>query len=477
MILGAPDISPAAFSDVIVSYVGRHLTRAELSQLASDVSKVAHRRGYPFAMATIASQPMDNGVLEVTLDEGRIDAVRVVGASNPAADRILSATLANGKPTRKEDLERAILLVGDLPGVTVTGSQFIQQDGFNILLVTIEQSKASAYLQVDNRGSPEIGPIRSTLLASLHGVATSGDEIGLLVAQTPIDPREFVFVRGRYSALVDSKGSVLALSGSYGRSRPGASLRSLNVVGKSVDAALSYSRALRRSLAQNYSLNIELRTLRTQQNLSGRRLRDDRLASIAASLEAVNRLGSGRLRSQLLLTGGLPLPGVSHEGDPMLSRVDGDARYLTASYAVEWTGGILDNVSLALASTGQVASRPLLATAEIGAGGPGFGRAYDYAERSGDQGVLGLVELRLDGRKLVPGILDSLQIFSSIDGGYVSNLDHGAGGGSLVSSSIGARLARGKLNGQVEVSLPLNADRFDTRNRNPRIALRMARSF
>lgn len=161
----------------------------------------------------------------------------------------------------------------------------------------------------------------------------------------------------------------------------------------------------------------------------------------------------------------------------MLSRVDGDARYLTASYAVEWTGGILDNVSLALASTGQVASRPLLATAEIGAGGPGFGRAYDYAERSGDQGVLGLVELRLDGRKLVPGILDSLQIFSSIDGGYVSNLDHGAGGGSLVSSSIGARLARGKLNGQVEVSLPLNADRFDTRNRNPRIALRMARSF
>lgn len=477
MIEGAPDISPAAFSDVIVTYAGRPLSRAELSQLASDAAKVAHDHGFPFATATISSQPLANGVLTVTLDEGRIDAVRVVGGSNAAADRILTAALATRKPTRQADLERAILLVGDLPGVSVTRSQFTRQNGFGVLLVTIAQQKLSAYFQLDNRGSEEIGPIRSTLLASVHGVATAGDEIGLLVAQTPLQPREFIFVRGRYSAPLDNAGSVLSLSGSYGRSRPGASLRPLDVVGESVDAAVSYSRALQRSRAQTYTLNLELRTLRTRQNLSGRLLRDDRLTTATASIDAANRVAGGRLRSQVQLTAGLPLSGVSHEGDAMLSRMDGDARYLTASYAVEWTGRIRRNFSLALASAGQLASRPLLATAEIGAGGPGFGRAYDYAERSGDQGVLGLVELRLDGRKLVPGLIDSFQIFSSLDGGYVSNLRHGAGGGSLLSSSAGIRLVRGKLNGQVELSLPLNADRFDTGNRHPRVALRLARLF
>ncbi len=130
-----------------------------------------------------------------------------------------------------------------------------------------------------------------------------------------------------------------------------------------------------------------------------------------------------------------------------------------------------------LSSAGQLASRPLLATAEIGAGGPSFGRAYDYADRTGDQGVLGLIELRYDAGSIIPGIVDRFQLYSSIDGGYVSNLRDGAGGGSLLSSSLGARLGKGRIDGMVEISLPMNADRFDTRNRDPRLSIRLARVF
>ncbi|AUW57075.1 ShlB/FhaC/HecB family hemolysin secretion/activation protein [Sphingobium sp. SCG-1] len=477
VISGAPDIPPFVFSENIVSYSGRPLEHADLARLASDVAKVAHERGFPFATAVIPPQSMANGVLSVTLDEGKVDAVRVIGASNAAADRILMAALATGKPTRQADLERAILLVGDLPGVTVTQSQFLRHDGFGVLLVTIAQEKQSAYLQIDNRGSKEIGPIRSTLLANVNNVATAGDEVGLLVAQTPLQPREFVFVRARYSLPIDHAGSVLGISGSFGRSNPGASLRDLDVIGKSVDAAISYSRSLRRSRAQSYALNFELRTLRTKQTLFGRQLRDDRLTTLSGSLDGVTAMAGGKLRSQVLIVGGLPLSGVSHEGDKMLSRVDGDARFVTASYSVEWTGKLWRKLSLAAASTGQVASRPLLATMEIGAGGPAYGRAYDYAERTGDQGILGLVELRFDGGKLVPGVIDNFQIFSSVDGGYVDNRREGAGGGSLLSTSGGVRVMTGKLSGALEVSLPLNADRFNTRDRDPRVALRLARLF
>lgn len=474
---GAPDIEPAAFADVIVSYVGRPLSRDALSELAGAISAVARKRGFPFATAVIPHQPSTNGVLQVTLDEGQIDAVRVIGAINPAADRILTAALATGKPTRQADLERAILLVGDLPGITVDQSQFMRQDGFGILLVTIKEKRLSAYAQVDNRGSTEIGPIRSTLLASVAGIAQSGDELGLIVAQTPLQPSEFIFLRGRYAMPVDSAGSRVSLSASYGRSHPGASLKPLDVVGKSVDAAVDYTRVLQRSRAHDASLTLELRTMHIQQRLAGMPLRNDKLTTLTAGVEVADKFAGGILRSEAALTAGLPLPGVSHEGDAMISRGDGDARFVTVNYTVSWTRALSKTVSFILSSTGQLASRPLLATAEIGAGGPSFGRAYDYADRTGDQGVLGLFELRYDAGAIIPGLVDRFQLYSSIDGGYVSNLRDGSGGGSLLSSSLGARLGKGRIDGMAEISLPMNADRFDTRNRDPRLSIRLARVF
>ncbi|MCE7798846.1 ShlB/FhaC/HecB family hemolysin secretion/activation protein [Sphingobium sufflavum] len=474
---GAPDIGPAAFADVIVSYVGRPLSRDALSELAGAISAVARKQGFPFATAIIPHQPMTNGVLQVTLDQGQIDAVRVIGAINPAADRILTTALATGKPTRQADLERAILLVGDLPGITVNQSRFMRQDGFGILLVTIKEKRLSAYAQLDNRGSKEIGPIRSTLLASVAGIAQSGDELGLIVAQTPLQPSEFIFLGGRYAMPVDSAGSRASISASYGRSHPGASLKPLDVVGKSVDAAVGYSRVLQRSRTHDASLNMELRTMHIQQRLAGLPLRNDKLTTLTAGVDAADKFAGGILRSEAALTAGLPLPGVSHEGDVMISRGDGDARFVTANYTVSWTRPLSKTVSFMLSSAGQLASRPLLATAEIGAGGQSFGRAYDYADRTGDQGVLGLFELRYDASAIIPGIVDRFQLYSSIDGGYVSNLRDGAGGGSLLSSSLGARLGKGRIDGMVEISLPMNADRFDTRNRDPRLSIRLARVF
>lgn len=232
---GAQSIPISKFSQVISDYSGKNLTKADLAALAGNVARIARENGYPLASASVGAQTLVNGVLRVTLDEGRIDAVRVIGATNPAADRILTRHLANGKSVRAKELERAILLVDDLPGVTVRRSQFTRSEGFGILLVTIETDKASAYVQFDNRGNKEVGPIRSTLIANLRDLATSGDELTFVAAQTPLQPREFNFVRLRYALPVDRSGSTVELSGSYGRAKPGGSLSYLNVLSESHD--------------------------------------------------------------------------------------------------------------------------------------------------------------------------------------------------------------------------------------------------
>ncbi|MDP1027012.1 ShlB/FhaC/HecB family hemolysin secretion/activation protein [Sphingomonas sp. KR1UV-12] len=476
VVSGNTAVATAAFAPALVPFLGRQLTGEDLTQLASAVATVARQAGYPFANASIEPQSMSDGILRVSLDEGRIAAVRVVGAVNPLADRLLTDALVTEEPVRRTTLERAILLVGDVAGVTIKESRFVRQDGFGILLVTIEQDRASAYVQLDNRGSAEIGPIRATMLANFRGIAQAGDELRLIAATTPVHPGEFAFLRAAYAAPVDLHGSTLSVSGSIGRANPGGWLKPLDVIGDSVDVAVAYTRPLERSRARSLWAGVELRALRTNQTLLGSTLRDDRIATITGSINGVVRLGPGVLTGEIAMVGGLPLQGVTHVGDARTSRVDGDARFMTWGYTVDWTTRLKGPFVLALASTGQLASRPLLATTEIGVGGPAFGRAYDYAERTGDQGILGSAELRADLGH-VEGAIDRVLLYGFVDGGYVDNLRGGAGGGSLLSTGTGARLGHGALDGMVEIAFPLNADRFDTGTRRPRVSFRVARRF
>jgi hemolysin activation/secretion protein len=472
---GESAIPPRVFADIILDYVGKALIAKDLADLVSRVSARARSRGFSFATASISSQDIASGVLRVALDLGRIDAVRVIGALNPYADELLSNTLA-GQVVRKDTLERAIGLVGDIPGVTVTDTKFVRQDGFGILLVTIAQDRASAYVQLDNRGSKEVGPIRSTILGNVRGVLRSGDEIGVIAALTPVQPSEFAFLRGRYTSPLGSAGSTLAVSGSYGRAHPGASLKPLDVIGTSWDLAMGYSVPILRSRTRSLWANLEVRTLLSSQTLLGTRLRRDKITTLTGTLGGNARAAGGVVRSELAIIAGLPVAGASHQGDALLSRRDGDARFVAGTYSVDWTRKVTKLVSVVLASAGQLASRPLLASAEIGAGGPAFGRGYDYAERTGDRGVLGSAEVRADLGRVLPTVIDRLQLYGFVDGGYVDNLRRGFGGGSLLSSGSGLRMGKRRIDGMVEVALPMNTDRFDTGNRRPRLSFRLSLS-
>ncbi|WP_238542381.1 ShlB/FhaC/HecB family hemolysin secretion/activation protein [Sphingomonas sp. PAMC 26621] len=477
VVQGADDIARDRFSNGLIPYLGRNLSGSDLRALSRAVADVARQAGYPFASAWIEPQAMADGVLRVRLDAGTLSAVRVIGHPNALADRMLTQALVTGRPVRREQLERAILLVGDIPGITVKESKYLRQDGFGILLVTITEDRLSGYAQVDNRGSKEVGPIRATAIANARGLFQSGDEASLLLANTPINPSEFVFVRGRYTAPVDSRGATVSASASYGLANPGAALAPLDVTGETFDASLFYSRPILRSRERSLWATVEIRGLRSRQSLLGFPLRDDSIATVTGALTGTMRAGSGILRGGVRLTDGLPVPGVSHEGDARISRSDGDARFVVLSYAAEWVVPLSRRVSLALASEAQVASRPLLATMEIGVGGPGFGRGYDYAERTGDNGILGSGEVRLDLGRFAPRLVDRVQLYASVDGGYVGNLRGGAGGGALLSTAAGVRTGRGRLSGMLEIAMPINADRFDTRNSDPRLSFRLSRVF
>lgn len=473
VLVNGTGIPAAAFDRATAPFVGRTLSPADMSMVASAVAAVARSRGLVFATASVQPQAVADGRLVVTVDEGRVDAVRSLGAGNAAADRILAGLVTHAGVTRPE-LERAMLLVGDLPGVRVLSARYARENGFGILLVTIAVDKASLFIQADNRGTDQIGPWRTTELASVRGVFRAGDEFSLIASQTPATPREFEFVSGQYAMALGASGGSLSASGFFGSTHAGGDLAYLDLAGRTYGGSIGYSAVLKRSRRLSFWFDTDLRTINNQQDLRGRRFRDDSMTVLSGTLRTQALVAGGVLRGGLATSLGLPVPGATREGDPLASRRDGDARFVTSSFQGDWRRPLGGPLAIQLAAAAQVASRPLLATAEISLGGPAFGRAYDYSERTGDQGLLGSAEIQFDLRRYATTSASQLQAYAFADGGTVGNLRGGAGGGSLASTGVGLRIGLGRLNGAVELAVPLNADRLDTGNRSPRISTRLS---
>jgi len=125
---------------------------------------------------------------------------------------------------------------------------------------------------------------------------------------------------------------------------------------------------------------------------------------------------------------------------------------------------------------GQLASRPLLASEEMGLGGRSFLRGYDYREVSGDRGAAASAELRYDLGALPRGVR-RVQLYAYGDAGEVSNSGSGIGGGSLASAGGGVRIwLRNRLEASAELGIPLSRSPFHA-DPKPRVSFTIGYAF
>jgi hemolysin activation/secretion protein len=451
---GATLLTPAAFAPAIEPYLGRPLGPSDLRGLATDVANVARRAGYGLASAWIPPQTVANGILRVTVDEGRIDAVEASGAGKASVERML-AQLARGRPVRTADLERQLLLAGDIAGLSVGRARLERRDGRNILRVEAGRERAGGRASIDNWGSGTLGPVRARLDIDINGVMTADDRVSVGGVLTPAQPKEFQFVRLAYSLPVNDAGTEISLAGYVGHSRPGGSLRDRDLDGTSVAVEAAISHPLLRSRTASVWGSLEFGLRDSSLKRAGVPSRDDRIAIVTAAVRALGRVGDGWLRTRLALVQGVDALGATGDGDPLASRPDGSAVFTKLAFSANYTTPLADSLGLAIGMEGQLASRPLLASEEMGLGGRSFIRAYDYREVSGDTGAAASAELRYDFGNL-PGPFQRAQAYAYGDAGTVGNLRGGSGGGSLASAGGGMRVwLREGLEAGVELGVPL----------------------
>ena len=468
------DIPLAPMASKYETFIGQDASPEVLSQLANAISRSARDQGYIFASAEIPAQAVSMGIVSVNLDPGPIHEVRIIGSDNRRLRRILDGLVCDAAQSAL--LERQLLLAGDLPDITVQNTRYVREQGKGILLVTVREQKTRGYATVDNYGPSTLGPVRARLKLDVSGLLQDSDVLTASVTSSVVQPDELTYISARYAMTLGNGGTVLGISAAAGRTHSGGPLSTFDFRGRNRYAAVFASHALKRSNNLNAWLNAELAYLEVQQSQARSQFQDDDIVTASVSFSGNAKLGSGRIYGGIGVTQGLGLLGASRRGDPLNSRSDADGTFTRANF---WINSILrfgGGFGMRLAANAQIASSPLLSAQEISLGGPYFGRGYDFTERFGDEGVLGLAEFRKDFNQPTPW-MNWLQLYGFVDGGYVSHIGDGFGDGTLLSAGAGMRAQMGRFDMGLEAAAPLNEDRFESGDQSPRVNVQLGVQF
>lgn len=455
-------------------FIGEEASEEKLRDLANAISEIAREKGYIFASAHIPAQSVQIGVVEVLLDPGTIDEVRIIGSENRRLRKILDRL--KNRATLATRVERQLLFVADLPGITLLNSNYRRENCKGILVVSVREDKAKGHLALDNFGPETLGPFRTRLDLDIAGLLTDGDILTTNVISSTIQPKELTYVNARYAVTLGDGGTVVGISAAAGRTHSGGNLASFDFTGQNRYASGFVSHAVKRGRDVNLWINGEVAFLDARQSQNRTIFQNEQIATAALNISGNYNIGIGRIYGGVGITQGLGILGANRLGDPLNSRNDGSGIFTKGNFWINSIFNMGDGFGLRLAGNAQIASRPLLSSNELAIGGPYFGKGYDFSERFGDEGAMGLAEFRKEFNN-VNKWLDWFQLYAFVDGGHASNKGIGFGDGSLASAGGGIRAQIGKLDLGIEAAAPLTRDRFESGDRSPKISFQIGLRF
>lgn len=453
--------------------LGREISVADLFAVAEAITERYRADGYMISRALVPAQRIEQGRARLQVIEGHVTTVTVEGAAEPMLhDRALRAVSAS-RPLTLRRLERAILLLNDLPGVTAQGMIEPAPEGpvgAARLAVTAESRRVwRGYVALDNRGSRYVGPWQATVGGSVSSVIRAYDRVAFrVVGASPL--RELRYAEATYETPIGPDGWTGFGSVFASRSEPGFRLRPLDTSGEARGFTIGAAYPLIRTRAENLRLSIAFTPYDSTNDVLGRRdvrpaYEDDmRPVRLAATYDLADAWG-GLNFLFAELSQGIDGLGASPASRPNPSRPGARTdftRLLLEASRTQTLDWIMPGLGLSLAARAQWGfGSALVAYEQFGLGGARFGRGYDPSEIAGDNGIAATVEMHwsavLPASRLSLGEQATLQPYAFYDAGTVTNArssDFPAQ--SLASAGLGLRLWLGDaFAAAVEVAKPL----------------------
>ena len=183
-------ISSDALSSALESFTQRPLTLAQLKEAADAITNTYREAGWT-VRAYVPKQEISNGVVTLHVVEAVFGSASVQGQAPERieASRLIDmahAILTQGQPMHANDVDRALLLLDDLPGVSVAGNLVEgERDGeTNLLISAVDEALVNGNASIDNQGSRATGTDRLSVNLGINSPARMGDSLTLNALKT-----------------------------------------------------------------------------------------------------------------------------------------------------------------------------------------------------------------------------------------------------------------------------------------------------
>ncbi len=419
-------VSESELQKIVQYAVGKELGFSGLQAIAQKITVyLREEKNYMFAKAYLPVQDITDGVIEIAVMPGvsanKINVVlnQYTRINKKILERIANDSIGISKAMQIKNIERAILLINDIPGISSQASlEKGNQSGSSQVNINANEGKLiNGVVSVDNYGDRYTGTWRRTVQLAVNDPLGWGDQISGVITNA----NHLLSGKIAYSIPLALSGAFWNISYSSLQYRLGGSMKSLRAKGTAETFAtgVSYSLIRTRDMSLWTSLGYESTGLHDE---TGGSTTSDRRVSVGnfnlngSFFDQVGKAAITNLTLSLY-SGTLEISEIGDAKATDLTGAGSDGDFFRTTYSIARLQRATDDLSFLTGIRGQFAGRNLDSSQKFILGGPTGVRAYPIGEASGDEGHTFTLESRYD-LKFTPSWAKT-QLVLFYDAGYI----------------------------------------------------------
>lgn len=394
--LGNTLLSNEQLAQLTAHYAGKTLGYAEIQQATIAVANAYREAGW-VVRSYLPQQEISDGIVTIQIIEAIYGGAQLEGTPPSRVKQsqlydAISAAQAQGSPLNADKIDRALLLLDDLPGISVSGS-LLKGKGNNetaLALKASDEAGINGEITIDNTGASATGENRAAANLAFNSPFGLGD----LATADLIYSQGSQYGRMSYAVPVSHDGWRVGANSSYLKyNLVTGNFKLLDARGTSSSLGLDAHYPLVRSRKKNLFLGVHYlkRRFNNEANhtVTARYAIDEFSLGLNANL--FDRLGGGGANAAgLVLT----------QGKVDLGRLDLSENttiqgaFTKLNYNLSRQQALSENLALFASLYGQVANKNLDSAEKFYLGGAYGVRAFATSEGGGADGYLASLELR-----------------------------------------------------------------------------------
>lgn len=420
---GVTQYPPEQIKKIFAPLEGKRVSLEALRKAADQLESRYRADGFFLVRVFVPPQQVKDGLFSIRVVEGYIEAAFTEGGTDAAQQLVerLLAPVVGKKPIDLQSLEKALLILNDIPGVRAAGvlRQGSALGASELVVSLVNPPKVSSLFSMNNSLSRVLGEWNTNLNVNISNPSPTRPGVLSLGLSTSALNDYLRAVTVRYSTFVGDQGMVVSMGGLAASAKLGASLASSVIESNSYSFGPRVRYPLKRSRGVSLFVDSGLTLNHSRTTSFGEEIIADSSTVADVSLAAVD-LGrfNGNTEATVGISQGLDALG-SIGTNALAPSVSGfSQRFTKLKYSASRLQGLPQDFSLQMNLLGQWSTDTLLTGEQVLFGGSTLGRAYDSGAVAGDSGFGLLLELRKDmpAEKFIPRLANGkVQFFVFTD--------------------------------------------------------------